>query len=109
MLACFAGTYFTCIWIHDDRLGLRSHWWRNYIGAYYMIVYTKSCLCKQRQKWNELRRLARSWGVPLEERKVTISKEWKQQAASYEIELPFIVNGSQAISFSEPLSRLEKQ
>lgn len=74
-----------------------------------IIVYTDRCLkCTERTQWNKLRRLATSKGIPLEERRVTQNDIWKSEADRFDIDLPFIVNGKQAISFSEPLSKLEE-
>lgn len=74
-----------------------------------MIVYTNRCLkCSERKQWNKLRKIAKARNVELEERRVTRCRSWAEEAEKYEIDLPFIVNGKQAISFSEPLERLEE-
>lgn len=79
-------------------------------GASHMIiVYTDRCLkCTERQQWNRLRRLALSRGVKLQERRTDVNEVWLHEAEQYEISMPFIVNGKQAISFNEPLDKLEE-
>ena len=75
-----------------------------------MIVYTNRCLkCSERKRWNELRKYAKAHNLPLEERRITVSKEWREESERYDLDLPFIVNGKQAISFKEPLDKLEVQ
>lgn len=73
-----------------------------------MIVYTKTCLpCTHRKKFNELKKYARDRGEVLEQRRITHNPEWKIEADRYDVALPFIVYGKQALSLNEPLERLE--
>lgn len=54
-----------------------------------MIIYTRRCLCRQqeRAKLRELRKL----GKPIEFRSIHQNKDWKQEADSYGLTMPFVV------------------
>ncbi len=74
-----------------------------------MIVYTRTCLpCTHAKQWRNLKAYAQKRGIEIEQRRVTRNPEWKAEAEQYEIPLPFIVNGKQALSLNEPLERLEE-
>jgi len=74
-----------------------------------MIVYTRTCLpCTHKQQWHALRKFARERGIQIEQRRVTHNPEWMSQAEKYGINLPFIVNGKQALSLSKALELLEE-
>lgn len=75
-----------------------------------MILYTNKCpSCgKYKRQYHALQQYAATHHIKLEERRITRSPEWREEAEQYEISLPFIVNGKQAIHLSEPLERLEE-
>lgn len=57
-----------------------------------MILYTKRCLaCTNRQLWKWLRQFAKVENIKIEERRVTVNRQWLEEAESYEVTLPFIV------------------
>lgn len=72
-----------------------------------MIIYTRSCLaCTNKPLWKKLKQFAQENHLEIQERRVGLKKEWKQEAESYGVELPFAVNGSRALNLNEPLEGL---
>lgn len=72
-----------------------------------MKIYTKSCLaCTDKALWRALKQFALDNNMSIEERRVGLKKEWREEAEAYGIELPFAVNGNKAINLKEPLEKL---
>lgn len=74
-----------------------------------MIVYDTLCTpCKRKTRWNELRRFARENKLQLTKIDIKKQPQYADKALSYEMTLPFIVEGGTAIDFNEDLRRLLK-
>lgn len=72
-----------------------------------LIVYTDRCLsCKHKRLFKKLESFATENHATIEERRIHIKKEWKDQAESMGVEIPFVFNGKIALSLKEDLNEL---
>lgn len=72
-----------------------------------MIIYTARCLaCSNKTLWKAIKAFAHENNLPIEERRIGLKTDWKQQAENYGVDLPFVVNGKTAMNLNEPLEGL---
>lgn len=72
-----------------------------------MILYDNVCTpCARKREWRELRRFAVKNKLTLTRIDVSRNHDKREEAAKYEIDLPFIVHGNVALKLGEPLEGL---
>lgn len=72
-----------------------------------MILYDDVCTpCVRKQPFRDLRKFAIKHKLPLRRVDISKSREIREAAEQYGIDVPFVVNGKVALKLGEPLEKL---
>lgn len=72
-----------------------------------LVIYSRSCLaCTNKALWKRVKAYAQLKGIPLQERRIGLKKEWADDAERIGVELPFIVYGNNSVNLNENFEEL---